>query len=157
MGVVGPPGMPLWKVPFVVTKVTVVPVNGRSGEVVKTASGACAVQIVYSTRRGSRDVDAEGPSGSPDLFSYEHIRPFAAKTVEVPIHMARLAGAAIRATADVLAGLGARVTVVEFLDRIGCLEDWASFAHSIWLDPNEVNIFARSCACAVHRRMASSS
>lgn len=42
--------------------------------------------------RGSRDVEAKGPAGSPALFSYEHIRPFAAKTVEVPIHMARLSG-----------------------------------------------------------------
>ena len=25
-------------------------------------------------------------------------------------------------------------STVEFLKRIGCLEDWASFAHSIWLD-----------------------
>ncbi len=47
-------------------------------------------------------------------------------------------------------------STVEFLDRIGCLEDWASFAHSIWLSPDEVNIFAKSCACAVHNPISNS-
>ncbi len=47
-------------------------------------------------------------------------------------------------------------STVEFLDRIGCLEDWASFAHSIWLDPGEVKRFAHSHACAVHNPISNS-
>ena len=41
-------------------------------------------------------------------------------------------------------------STVEFLKRIGCLEDWASFAHSIWLDPAEVRLMAGSAATVVH-------
>lgn len=41
-------------------------------------------------------------------------------------------------------------STVEFLKRIGCLEDWASFAHSIWLSDEDVNIFGDSFAVAVH-------
>lgn len=47
-------------------------------------------------------------------------------------------------------------STVEFLDRIGCLEEWASYAHSIWLDPIEVKLFARSAACAVHNPISNS-
>jgi 5-methylthioadenosine/S-adenosylhomocysteine deaminase len=47
-------------------------------------------------------------------------------------------------------------STVEFLNRIGCLEDWASYAHSIWLDPREVMLFAHSPACAVHNPISNS-
>jgi 5-methylthioadenosine/S-adenosylhomocysteine deaminase len=47
-------------------------------------------------------------------------------------------------------------STVQFLDRIGCLEDWASFAHAIWLDPDEVRLFAHSTACAVHNPISNS-
>lgn len=42
------------------------------------------------------------------------------------------------------------VTTVEFLAKMGALEDWASFAHAIWLDENEINQFAQTQAVAVH-------
>ncbi len=41
-------------------------------------------------------------------------------------------------------------STVAFLDRIGCLKEWASFAHAIWLDDDEVRLFAQSPATAVH-------
>jgi 5-methylthioadenosine/S-adenosylhomocysteine deaminase len=41
-------------------------------------------------------------------------------------------------------------STVEFLDRIGALTDWASYAHSIWLDDDEVRLFGGSRAVAVH-------
>jgi 5-methylthioadenosine/S-adenosylhomocysteine deaminase len=41
-------------------------------------------------------------------------------------------------------------STVAFLKRIGCLEDWASFAHSIWLDDAEVTLLGGSPAVAVH-------
>lgn len=41
-------------------------------------------------------------------------------------------------------------STVSFLGRIGCLEDWASFAHSIWLDPGEVGLLGASPAVVVH-------
>jgi cytosine/adenosine deaminase-related metal-dependent hydrolase len=41
-------------------------------------------------------------------------------------------------------------STVEFLQQIDCLQDWASFAHSIWLDDHEVQLFAGSAAVAVH-------
>jgi cytosine/adenosine deaminase-related metal-dependent hydrolase len=41
-------------------------------------------------------------------------------------------------------------STVEFLDRIGCLQPWASFAHSIWLDDAEVRRIAASDAVVVH-------
>lgn len=41
-------------------------------------------------------------------------------------------------------------STVEFLERIGCLGEWASFAHAIWLDPREVTLMARSPATVVH-------
>src|SRR5262249_48363293 len=47
-------------------------------------------------------------------------------------------------------------STVEFLDRIGCLVEWASFAHSIWLDPIEVKLFADWAACAVHNPISNS-
>ncbi|MFS3127931.1 amidohydrolase family protein [Nocardioides sp. Bht2] len=39
---------------------------------------------------------------------------------------------------------------VEFLDKMGALEDWASFAHAIWLDDVEIDLFAQTDAVAVH-------
>lgn len=39
---------------------------------------------------------------------------------------------------------------VEFLEKLGALEEWASFAHAIWLDEVEIDLFARSEAVAVH-------
>lgn len=41
-------------------------------------------------------------------------------------------------------------STVEFLERIGCLGPWASFAHAIWLDDDEIARFAASDAVAVH-------
>ena len=41
-------------------------------------------------------------------------------------------------------------STVDYLDRLGCLEDWASFAHAIWLDDREVARLASSPAAAVH-------
>lgn len=41
-------------------------------------------------------------------------------------------------------------STVAFLRRIGALEDWASFAHSIWLDDAEVGIMGASPAVVVH-------
>jgi 5-methylthioadenosine/S-adenosylhomocysteine deaminase len=37
-----------------------------------------------------------------------------------------------------------------YLQRLHCLEDWASFAHAIWLDDEEIAIFGESSAVAVH-------
>ena len=45
-------------------------------------------------------------------------------------------------------------STVEFLARMGALEDWASFAHAIWLDDREVEIFAASDAVAVHNPLS---
>lgn len=41
-------------------------------------------------------------------------------------------------------------STVEFLAKMGALEEWASYAHSIWLDQREVELFAESDAVAVH-------
>jgi 5-methylthioadenosine/S-adenosylhomocysteine deaminase len=41
-------------------------------------------------------------------------------------------------------------STIEFLQHIGCLEDWASFAHAIWLDDHEIKLLANSPAIAVH-------
>lgn len=41
-------------------------------------------------------------------------------------------------------------STVDFLKRIGCLEDWATFAHSIWLSDEEVQTLGASQAVAVH-------
>lgn len=41
-------------------------------------------------------------------------------------------------------------STVAFLGRIGCLKEWASFAHAIWLDDEEVQRFGASSAVAVH-------
>ena len=41
-------------------------------------------------------------------------------------------------------------STVDYLDRLGCLEEWASFAHAIWLDDHEVVRLASSPATAVH-------
>ena len=41
-------------------------------------------------------------------------------------------------------------STVDYLDRLGCLEGWASFAHAIWLDDDEVARLASSPATAVH-------
>lgn len=41
-------------------------------------------------------------------------------------------------------------STVAFLERIGCLEPWASFAHAIWLDNAEVKLLGASPAVAVH-------
>ncbi|WP_326639332.1 amidohydrolase family protein [Streptosporangium sp. NBC_01755] len=41
-------------------------------------------------------------------------------------------------------------STVEFLRKMGALEDWASFAHAIWLDEREVAMFAETDAVAVH-------
>ncbi len=41
-------------------------------------------------------------------------------------------------------------STVDFLRRIGALEGWASFAHSIWLSDDEVATFGASDAVAVH-------
>jgi 5-methylthioadenosine/S-adenosylhomocysteine deaminase len=41
-------------------------------------------------------------------------------------------------------------STVQFLERIGALADWASYAHSIWLDDAEVRVFGSSQAVAVH-------
>ena len=41
-------------------------------------------------------------------------------------------------------------STVDYLDRLGCLEEWASFAHAIWLDDDEVVRLASSEATAVH-------
>lgn len=42
------------------------------------------------------------------------------------------------------------VSTVEFLAKMGALEDWASFAHAIWLDADEIALFAQTDAVAVH-------
>ncbi|WP_283138313.1 amidohydrolase family protein [Rhizohabitans arisaemae] len=41
-------------------------------------------------------------------------------------------------------------STVAFLRDMGALEDWASFAHAIWLDEREQMMFAESEAVAVH-------
>ncbi len=41
-------------------------------------------------------------------------------------------------------------STVAFLERIGALESWASFAHAIWLDDEEIAAFGGSDAVAVH-------
>lgn len=41
-------------------------------------------------------------------------------------------------------------STVEFLERIGCLGPWASFAHAIWLSDDEIARFSASEAVAVH-------
>ena len=41
-------------------------------------------------------------------------------------------------------------SMVAYLDRLGCLEDWASFAHAIWLDDHDISMLAASPAAAVH-------
>lgn len=41
-------------------------------------------------------------------------------------------------------------STVAFLERIGCLGPWTSFAHAIWLDDDEIATFAASGAVAVH-------
>jgi cytosine/adenosine deaminase-related metal-dependent hydrolase len=41
-------------------------------------------------------------------------------------------------------------STVDFLDRVGALEPWASFAHAIWLSDEEVRTFADHAAVAVH-------
>lgn len=41
-------------------------------------------------------------------------------------------------------------STVGFLERVGCLEPWASFAHAIWLDDDEVKTLAGSPAAVVH-------
>ncbi len=41
-------------------------------------------------------------------------------------------------------------STVDFLERLGCLKDWASFAHSIWLDDHEVEVMGRSEAVVAH-------
>jgi 5-methylthioadenosine/S-adenosylhomocysteine deaminase len=41
-------------------------------------------------------------------------------------------------------------STVDFLDRMGALRDWASFAHSIWLDDDEAVRMAQSDAVVVH-------
>lgn len=42
------------------------------------------------------------------------------------------------------------VSTVEYLGRLGGLESWASFAHAIWLDDTEIELFAQTDAVAVH-------
>ncbi|GAA0712915.1 amidohydrolase family protein [Dactylosporangium roseum] len=42
------------------------------------------------------------------------------------------------------------VSTVEFLAAMGALEPWASFAHAIWLDSREIQMFAQTPAVAVH-------
>lgn len=42
------------------------------------------------------------------------------------------------------------VRTVEFLGELGALEPWASFAHAIWLDDTEIELFAQTDAVAVH-------
>ncbi len=42
------------------------------------------------------------------------------------------------------------VSTVEFLAKMGALEEWASFAHAIWLDSTEIDLFAQTSAVAVH-------
>ena len=41
-------------------------------------------------------------------------------------------------------------SMVAYLDRLGCLEDWASFAHAIWLDDDDVAQLAASPAAVIH-------
>ena len=41
-------------------------------------------------------------------------------------------------------------STVDYLDRLGCLEEWASFAHAIWLDDDELARLASSPAAVVH-------
>ena len=41
-------------------------------------------------------------------------------------------------------------STVDFLGRMGALEDWVSFAHSIWLDDKEAETIAKSPAVVVH-------
>src|SRR5262249_42631032 len=35
-------------------------------------------------------------------------------------------------------------STVAFLERIGALKPWASYAHAIWLDPGEIELFGGS-------------
>lgn len=41
-------------------------------------------------------------------------------------------------------------STVAFLERIGALEPWASFAHAIWLDDREIELLAASETTVVH-------
>ncbi|MBM4433844.1 MAG: amidohydrolase [Chloroflexi bacterium] len=41
-------------------------------------------------------------------------------------------------------------STVAFLERIGALEEWTSFAHAIWLDDDEIARLARSATTVVH-------
>jgi guanine deaminase len=41
-------------------------------------------------------------------------------------------------------------STVDFLKRIGGLQPWTSFAHAIWLSPQEIELFAASDAVAIH-------
>jgi 5-methylthioadenosine/S-adenosylhomocysteine deaminase len=41
-------------------------------------------------------------------------------------------------------------STVDFLQRLDCLQDWASFAHAIWLDDREVEVMGRSGAVVAH-------
>ena len=41
-------------------------------------------------------------------------------------------------------------STVEFLGKMGALEDWASYAHSIWLNQREIEMFAETDAVAIH-------
>jgi 5-methylthioadenosine/S-adenosylhomocysteine deaminase len=42
------------------------------------------------------------------------------------------------------------MSMVDFLGSMGCLEEWASFAHAIWLSDRDVATLAASPSCAVH-------
>jgi 5-methylthioadenosine/S-adenosylhomocysteine deaminase len=42
------------------------------------------------------------------------------------------------------------VSTVEFLAKLDALQEWSSFAHAIWLSPEEIELFAQTDAVAVH-------
>lgn len=41
-------------------------------------------------------------------------------------------------------------SIVGFLEKLGALEDWASYAHSIWLNKKEVELLGETSAVTVH-------
>jgi 5-methylthioadenosine/S-adenosylhomocysteine deaminase len=75
---------------------------------------------------------------------------------EASVELARSRGARLQTH---LLSAASQVTVarerygtstVEFLAKMDALQPWASFAHAIWLDPDEIDIFAASDAVTVH-------
>lgn len=75
---------------------------------------------------------------------------------EASVHMARTRGVRMQthllsaASQVPMAKQRYGVSTVEFLTEMDALQDWSSFAHAIWLDQNEIELFAQTNAVAVH-------